>query len=254
MSKEVLETGLCPEKEKIWSRVMYDIGHRSGVKDVMKVASCTLGIMVLFFLFLGGAKLYSKTVCAGDTVLTVSMPCKSTVDLQPGSSISYNPLFWPLRREVSLNGNADFNVTSGKLFKIDTPNGIARVYGTELSVEQSEDGMYVACLSGKVSVEAKEDPVMIEAGQTAQTAHSNVAPLEKIPQVLRFSNVPLECVISQVSALAGIEVEGLQQVEDVLYTGIVDLGNMAVSLTSALNVCGIDFSFDGKKLTIKGKK
>ncbi|MGX5818727.1 FecR family protein [Chitinophaga lutea] len=85
------------------------------------------------------------------------LPDGSKVVLGPGARISYNALLAGDRREITLTGDAFFDVAQDpqKPFYIYTPNVVVKVLGTSFRVSASGREESVAVRTGKVSVYLK---------------------------------------------------------------------------------------------------
>jgi len=86
---------------------------------------------------------------------TFYLPDHSKVILTADSQIKFPKLFFI--RNVSLRGEAYFEVEKGSKFSVKTPNGEVKVLGTRFSVLDKEDGFVVYCFEGKVQVKYKKE-------------------------------------------------------------------------------------------------
>src|SRR5690606_6018102 len=83
---------------------------------------------------------------------TIELPDASTVAINAQSSITYNKHDWNETRNITLDGEAYFEVAKGSTFEVTTPNGIVRVLGTKFNVKQRDDAFEVVCYEGLVQV------------------------------------------------------------------------------------------------------
>lgn len=73
-------------------------------------------------------------------ITTVTLPDESTVTLNSGSSIRYNRLFKFMDREISLQGEAYFDVEQGDSpFLVHTSNATVKVLGTSFNIRSWQD-------------------------------------------------------------------------------------------------------------------
>lgn len=109
---------------------------------------------------------------------TVSLPDGSTVELSAGSTLRYAPFWWPGPREVTLDGEAFFEVADGSdSFIVETFNARVVVTGTRFNVRAWRDDptqrTTVALTEGRVdvipSISAAE-PVTLRPGETSIVA------------------------------------------------------------------------------------
>ena len=91
----------------------------------------------------------------------VELPDHSTVTMNADSRISYKPLWWYLSRELSLQGEACFEVKSGSLFCVQSGQNRVKVLGTTFNV-YSRPAMYrVTCISGRVEVQSGKESAVL---------------------------------------------------------------------------------------------
>lgn len=151
-----------------------------------------------------------KTMKANDSSLLVSLPDGSRVTLNANSSLTYPETFDGNLRNVSLNGEAFFDISrdTSKPFTIDAGDANIRVLGTSFLVQNIKDsGVVVSVATGKVRLtkkgnEANVELVKGEQGFLAKTEiQPTKQPIENINylavynRVLRFENTPLNIVI-----------------------------------------------------------
>ena len=100
---------------------------------------------------------------SADNLKELSLPDGSTVLLGANSKMSFSQdLFGD--RKVELVGMAYFDVTKGDDFLIETPNGKVSVLGTSFNVNSFANNLRVECFTGKVSVDVKDDKVILTPG------------------------------------------------------------------------------------------
>lgn len=146
-----------PQKSKV-RRLYVAIGSIAS-------AACLL-LFLLYFAF--SNENYSGV--QGDNI-TYYLPDHSKVVLSPNSQIRFNKLF--LHRNVSLLGEAYFEVKKGSKFSVKTPNGEVRVLGTRFSVADNNDGFVVFCYEGKVAVKyGKEERQLLAGNRYVGSEHT----------------------------------------------------------------------------------
>lgn len=85
--------------------------------------------------------------------LAVVLPDQSKVELNSNSHLDFKKLNWNSNREVSLEGEAFFDVEKGSAFRVITSEGTIEVLGTEFNVVSRDNYFEVQCHEGKVKVE-----------------------------------------------------------------------------------------------------
>ena len=86
---------------------------------------------------------------------TFYLPDHSKVILTANSQIKFPKLFFT--RNVTLHGDAYFEVEKGSKFSVKTPNGEVNVLGTRFSVSDNINDFVVCCFEGKVKVKYRKE-------------------------------------------------------------------------------------------------
>jgi transmembrane sensor len=90
------------------------------------------------------------------------LPDHSKVTLNENSQVKFSKRFFD--RNVSLQGEAYFEVEKGSKFTVKSQNGEVSVLGTKFRVSDSVNGFIVSCYEGKVAVKYKKDERLLLAG------------------------------------------------------------------------------------------
>jgi transmembrane sensor len=151
---------------------------------------------------------------------TVILPDSSSVVLNSGSSMEYNPRLWFFRRTVHLEGEAFFHVVhSGAPFIVSTTLADTRVLGTSFNVKERNSRISVTCLTGKVSVSLQADEgaaVELEKGTQCESSKGSLIKTTNVPDVsapgwtvgkLTFSHAPLREVFDEISRKYDVTIE-----------------------------------------------
>ncbi|MEP0265613.1 FecR family protein [Dokdonia sp.] len=135
------------------------------------------GVAALFVIILGAY--YAITAQSTTTITTqlaqketVHLPDQSQVTLNAITSLTYAKDTWDTKREVSLDGEAFFNVAKGATFDVLTDDGIVSVLGTSFNVKQRNHFFEVTCYEGLVSVSYNDKEIKLPAGTTFRLDHT----------------------------------------------------------------------------------
>ncbi len=161
---DTVSTFRVPEnlsQQEIWSRIESRISERPAAKVITFQFNTFLRIAASVLLFvLAGFGVYQSQGVSIEAAFaehkTITLPDYSIVELNAGSSLSYNKLTWSLTRKVYFTGEGLFSVTKGKKFEVISPNGITQVLGTAFNLLSRGSTYRVACLEGKVRVSNTE--------------------------------------------------------------------------------------------------
>ncbi len=120
---------------------------------VWRVAAAAALVIGMFFVFWN----QTETISAGfGRQRTYVLPDGSSVMLNAGSEISFQPSGWEDHREVRLTGEAFFEVTKGGSFEVMSSLGTVKVVGTSFNVYVREETFAVDCFTGKVKVDDEQ--------------------------------------------------------------------------------------------------
>lgn len=143
----------------------------------------------------------------GNPTLVSSLEDGSTVYLSEQASIEYPVAFAENKREVSLQGNAFFEIDTdpGRPFIIHTTPAIVEVLGTSFAVQSSENSFSLSVKTGKVKVTSRQkgESILAIAGETVLLQASNLLcqPTTDLSQFvtylqhIHFKDQPLSTII-----------------------------------------------------------
>ena len=119
-----------------------------------RIASAIAAILVLGFLVvnLTADDLTTYSTATAES-LEITLPDDSAVQLNAGTTLSFNEDKWQDARAVSLDGEALFKVAKGSTFTVKTAAGTVQVLGTEFNVINREGLFEVTCYEGRVAVD-----------------------------------------------------------------------------------------------------
>ncbi len=94
----------------------------------------------------------------------IYLPDSSIIYLNANSQVSYSEKGWNQSRELTLDGEAFFEVKRGSNFAVNTENGVVEVLGTSFNIRSREIALNVACKTGKVRVSNDQNQVILTPG------------------------------------------------------------------------------------------
>jgi transmembrane sensor len=194
---------MISEKEKVIIS-----GEGNVTRMIWWLSSVAAGILFLFGLwqlstFVSETKITSDRGSHTNYIL----PDGSAVQLNAESRITFKKKKFSLERQVTLEGEAFFNVTKGSSFSIITPNGEIIVLGTSLNVFSRDNSFKVTCITGKVMISSNNQSVTIESGESAELYGENLNGFSdrKLHYVtgwingeFYFENTPLNMVFDEI--------------------------------------------------------
>jgi len=204
-------------------------------------------------------RFYSRSLSSqpGELV-NLELPKGSKVELNAETTIKYNPLWWSFKREIQMEGEAYFEVTSGNEFKVISGPGTTTVLGTTFNIYSRKGEYEVSCYTGKVRVGSIDSgrEVILESDQKASlNRDGNLAVSEEPSGLLkqdwrsgffRFTAMPVKRVFDEISRQYGVNIKVTDDL-DLIYTGNFSKDQ---SIEEVMNlVCkafGINFVSEGE--------
>jgi transmembrane sensor len=174
----------------------------------------------------------------------------STVILERGATLSYTPSFNDKTREVSLEGNAFFDVAKDatRPFMVHTGGITTRVLGTSFEVKADPvlDDIHVAVRTGKVSV--YRDDHNYNARPVYVLPHQEVVYYRKEQNLVFQSNAPAQLLTPPPADIVFLNFE-----DEPVISILDQLGRMyhihIVSNRDSLSNCRLTTSLQNEKLT-----
>jgi transmembrane sensor len=153
-----LEPPFSKSKEEVWSAVQQSIGEKAD-KEQPKARRVSLwqlsaaAVIALLFTTTAFMRFYSESYVTDEReLLAVTLPDGSSIQMNGLSSIDFHPYWWKVKREVTLDGEAFFEVQKGEHFDVVSAKGITSVLGTSFNIYARNDDYEVTCHTGKVRV------------------------------------------------------------------------------------------------------
>ncbi|BDS12553.1 FecR family protein [Aureispira anguillae] len=251
---ENLEIPYNRDKKAVWDEMTKKIEAIPPRKIVpliwTRIAVAAVLIMTFSVAFM---RFYTTTItCERGRHLAYTLPDNSTVQLNAASTISFAPYWWSFQRQVSLEGEAFFEVEKGSSFIVASELGYTEVLGTSFNIYARDTAYVVFCKTGKVGVHTtKDDQSLIltpsELGLLQkdvlkkQTAIDATISIGWLNNKFLFDNVNLVRVLEELERQydAKINYEGVVS-PDLMYGGFFD---KTENIDTALEMIGANFGF-----------
>lgn len=247
-----------------WEEISIKIEEPASPKTVkMSTEKIVLAIAASLILMLSiGSVLrfYSKTIrVEASEQLSYILPDGSEVQLNAQSVLHYNPLWWRISRNLSLDGEAFFQIKKGSTFTVLSKNGRTEVLGTSFNIYSRPDLYEVMCVTGKVKVSSKlKEEVILTPDYQASIKKDGIISVSKNSQpeqkvswkngMFNFTAVPLIKVIQEIERQYDVEINLIAS-PNLMYTGFF---SKDYSVEDVLNlVCkpfNLKYSKEGKRI------
>jgi transmembrane sensor len=183
---------------------------------------------------------------------TIELPDSSKITLKENARISYKKYGWPFNREVTLEGEAYFEVAKGNTFTVLTPRGSVSVLGTSFNVKTENDILIVSCFEGLVSVNSNGIDTLVTPGDSfsfATMVVNNKIYTSKPSWIFNessFVDVPLEVVLMEIEKHYKVTLTTKNIDVTLRYTGSFTHTNLDQALQTVTLPLNLSFSKDSK--------
>jgi len=188
-----------------------------------------------------------------------TLPDQSKIDINAGSSIEYDTKNWDSNREVSLDGEAFFDVEKGSKFTVVTANGNVEVLGTEFNVYSRGHSFQVKCTEGKVRVTAKGKEEILLAGDVVELSNTE---LQKIPfqakydwrqKAYNYKNATLGEVFGEIERQFDMKVSADPSILNAAFTGPLETKELEKAMYMVTWPMNLEYVIKGNTIVIKKK-
>ncbi|GAB4025345.1 FecR family protein [Spirosoma gilvum] len=157
-----------PRRKFEWDSYWRQVTYRVAAVLALVVS---LGWLVYQFRYMGhdNPAIHTVTLVTGDKPLRKTLPDGSRIVLNRQSTLTYPTAFANERREVTLNGEAFFDVTPdpSRPFRIKARPTVVQVLGTSFNVRAYDNNVSVAVQTGKVRFSSGPKAVLLTKDQQA---------------------------------------------------------------------------------------
>ncbi|MBN8878046.1 MAG: FecR domain-containing protein [Sphingobacteriales bacterium] len=199
----------------------------------------------------------------GSKVIDMALADGSHVWLNAGSSVTYPIAFIGNERNVTITGEAYFEVTTDKSkpFKVSKGDVTVQVLGTHFNVNayDDEDNIKVTLLEGSVKVSKGQSSLNIKPNQQA-VVNTNTVSLNTNVDVdlvmawkngyFKFNRTDLKIIMREIARWYDVEVNYEGNVPLQLYNGDVPRNVNVSEVLKVLEYTGAHFKIEGKKVTV----
>ncbi|MDH7447331.1 FecR family protein [Aquimarina sp. 2201CG14-23] len=250
------------DEEKSLATTLQKLQHQQKgkvirLKPLLYVISAAASVLLILGLF------FNKVTYTADrgTQLAIILPDDSKVDLNAGSSLTYNRFFWSKNRVVTLEGEGLFTVKTGDNFVVSTDSGIIEVLGTVFNVKSRVSVFEVVCYEGKVRVGTnqneeeiiqKGEGVLLKNGTLNKRSISESEPLWKRGESL-FLSTPLHQVLDELERQYDVTFTRDNIDGNKLFSGGFVHNNISIALEAVFVPMNIEYVVNGSNIKLANK-
>jgi transmembrane sensor len=236
------------DQHQLWDKILGDISTSSTGRSRWSIKrgiwiAIAAAAAILLLLWVGNGSSPKTVIAQAGEHPEIVLPESSHIQLNAGSSLSYNEKRFSKDRQLTLSGEGFFKVHPGSKFTVHTARGSVTVLGTSFNVIAWPDRFEVTCYTGKVKIEDQNhSSVVITPGQrciqdgSTGTLMTNTVTLaggepEWMHGKFVFDNQPLKIVAKELERQYHVNVKLAQGLEDLKYVGLFESGNVDTALS-----------------------
>ena len=211
----------------------------------------------------GGANTFNTVETPRGGQYQVVLPDGTIVWLNAATSLRFPTKFSSVERTVYLDGEAYFEVAHNKScpFRVALNGQQVEVLGTHFNVMayKEESTIRTTLLQGSVKLTAPVGSILLEPGQQGYITKSNAFTRENVDVTIatawkdglfKFNGVGLHTLMRQISRWYDIEIEYEPGLKDDVVFGTISRTSDLSKLLHILELGGVHFRLNGRKLTV----
>jgi ferric-dicitrate binding protein FerR (iron transport regulator) len=189
----------------------------------------------------------------------------TNVWLNAASSLKYPTAFTGSERVVELTGEAYFEVVhnSKQPFKVKTANQTIQDIGTQFNVNayDDEEASATTLVEGSVKIYDAKRAMLIKPGQQYLLKSNSIAEVKSdvdIDEIVawkngmfQFDHADIKTIMRQISRWYNVDVEYQGQIPSSTYHGRISRNSNASAILKILQLSGINFTIEGRKIIVK---
>lgn len=223
-------------------------------KIIYRVAAVLLVLLTsAYFLFYNTTTSFETQIAQ---TKTFHLPDDSEVLLNAASKITFNEKKWDKKRDLTLEGEAYFQVKKGQTFSVNTVDGIVKVLGTHFNVKQRKNYFEVSCFEGLVSVTHNNETIKLPPGKTFRLINNTI---EDVPdfnaqnpswmqQESSFDRIPLDQVIAELERQYDLKIKTEGVDTSKLFTGSFTHKDQKIALEAITIPLKLSYKIEGKTI------
>lgn len=228
----------------------------SWLKPLVRVAAVLILLAGAYFIFLSNPLTTIATQASEKSELF--LPDSSAVRLNASSTLTYHKKNWENKRQVTLQGEAYFDVAKGSKFDVETEKGVITVLGTQFNVKVRAHYFEVVCYEGLVQVKSSQTEIKLEPGKMLRIVNGVIAPgdftVEQSPawltQESAFESVPIAEVFAEFERQYNVTLTTENVNLNQLFTGRFVHTDIHLALKSISIPLDLKYEIDETKKTV----
>lgn len=216
-------------------------------KNPALFAAAAILLLALGAMFWYGSVRSATGAFFAESTVFVDLPDGTVVMLLTGSEMNYR--INAKSRDVSLRGEAFFDVAKGSPFRVQTQGADIEVLGTSFNVFSEGESFAVECITGKVEVRCASDVALLGAGQAVKRRQGVLcAPFEhgvtrgnnELNDERSYTNADLARVFRHVEQRFDVKVRVKGDISGKEFSGSFTMNDAETSLTLITRAMGLE--------------
>lgn len=223
-----------------------------------QIAAAAIALILIYLNFFYDNAVITKKTGPGET-LTVTLPDESQITLNASSVLTYEENGWNDNRWVSLSGEAFFEVTPGKAFKVIGGYYEIKVLGTSFNVYNRSKALEVSVSNGEVEVKSGNETASLTKGEMVNLENKSLIEDTFDPTLVAswregnfyFDAEPLSKVLEELERQFDIEVKINTEISDRFYSGYFSKSNLSEALQLICVPMGLSYQLKEEQVIIE---
>ncbi len=229
---------------------------KSWLNPLLKIAALIVICIGIYQFTINTESSFTTKIAQKDKI---TLPDHSIVNLNALSSLTFNEKKWNTNRNVSLKGEAFFDVAKGATFNVNTNHGIITVYGTEFNVKSRDNYFEVKCYEGLVGVTYNDTEVKLKPGDSflvlkdeiiSQDTNNSSRPFWLDNESV-FNSIPYSEVLSEFERQYNVDVIVKNIDTNLLFTGGFSHKNIETALKSITSPLQLTYKTEANTIILK---
>lgn len=223
-----------------------------------QIAAAAIALVLIYLNFFYDNAVITKKTGPGET-LTVTLPDESKVTLNASSILTYEENGWNSNRWVSLSGEAFFEVTPGKAFKVIGGFYEIKVIGTSFNVFNRSKALEVSVSTGEVEVKSgneitpliRGEMVKLENKELMESTFDSSKVASWREGNFYFDAEPFSKVLQELERQFDIEVKIDTEISDRFYSGYFSKSDLSEALQLICVPMGLSYQLKDEQIIIE---
>lgn len=226
-------------------------------------AAIVILVLSIWFFLPGDDQVLYNTAQAEQK--TIQLPDNSNVILNAQTTLAYQLDETSNERQLSLEGEAFFQVEKGNPFIVQTTQGQIEVQGTSFNIWSRKDSLDVSCYSGSVKVTHQNESITLIAGQrtrlrgdgtlSEELIEASQSPSWSTSKNSTFNNVSMQRIFNEIEVLYNVNVTFRSEIGGLYTVGFPqDNLELALDIVARLTDPKLTYEKSGNNITISYKE